>query len=379
MTDSEKPRITKEFLKKILRSDFKHYYTTPALNDILYLHYKGFEKIENLEEFTGLKVLYLEGNGLEKIEGLDALKEMRTLYLQENLIKKIENLEQLTELRSLNLSDNMIEKIEGLSKNTQLQTLLLKRNRIGTNGLDDVRGVLEIPSLQVLDIQDNRIDDENILPEIFEKMPNLLVLYTQNNPFCKKIQSYRKTMIARLPKLQYLDDRPVFPEDRRFAEAWYRGGLEAEREERAKFKKEEEEKHIQNHLAFRAMIEGFRRQKEEEDAKREEESKQNAAQRRDSDQLNISIDSERSNSDAQTNESSISTSKLSTYNSETPETPDSLKKIKFNELRSSTSSKAESEATQSKGNSQVHSEAESEGEGENEAKSQSSTNFDELE
>ena len=41
--------ISKEFLKKLCRSDFRQYYSTPALNDILYLHYKGFEKIDNLQ------------------------------------------------------------------------------------------------------------------------------------------------------------------------------------------------------------------------------------------------------------------------------------------------------------------------------------------
>jgi dynein assembly factor 1, axonemal len=56
MSNFEEKRITKEFLKKLLKSDFKFYYTTPYLNDCLYLHYKGFNKIENLEEFTGLKV-----------------------------------------------------------------------------------------------------------------------------------------------------------------------------------------------------------------------------------------------------------------------------------------------------------------------------------
>ena len=63
-------------------------------------------------------------------------------------------------------------------------------------------------------------------------MPSLSVLYLQNNPITKKIPNYRKTLIARLPKLKYLDDRPVFDEDRRYAEAFARGGLEGERQER---------------------------------------------------------------------------------------------------------------------------------------------------
>ncbi len=46
-------KITKEFLKKLVKSDFKQYYSTPSLNDILYLHYKGFNQITNLDEYTG--------------------------------------------------------------------------------------------------------------------------------------------------------------------------------------------------------------------------------------------------------------------------------------------------------------------------------------
>ena len=52
----------------------------------------------------------------------------------------------------------------------------------------------------------------------------------------KKIKNYRKTVINSLPGLKYLDDRPVFDEDRRHAEAFCRGGLEEERKERDKIK-----------------------------------------------------------------------------------------------------------------------------------------------
>ena len=71
-------------LKEICKE--RGHYSTPHLNDILYFHYKGFRKIENLEPYTGCKSLWLEGNGICKIEGLDLLKELMCLYLQENMI-----------------------------------------------------------------------------------------------------------------------------------------------------------------------------------------------------------------------------------------------------------------------------------------------------
>lgn len=46
-------KITVEFLKKLVKSDFKTYYSTPYLNDVLYLHYKGFSQITNLQDYTG--------------------------------------------------------------------------------------------------------------------------------------------------------------------------------------------------------------------------------------------------------------------------------------------------------------------------------------
>jgi len=90
----------------------------------------------------------------------------------------------------------------------------------------------------VLELQNNRIEDPKVI-EIFESMPGLRVLNLMGNPVAGKIRNYRKTVTVRCKELTYLDDRPVFPRDRACAEAWQRGGIEAEKAERAKWQNKE--------------------------------------------------------------------------------------------------------------------------------------------
>ena len=212
---------------------------TPELNDILYLHFQGFSQIENLEEYFGLKCLWLESNGISRIENIGHLTQLKCLYLQNNLIGEIENLDTLTELDTLSLSNNSLTKLQNLSCLTKLHTLQVSHNFF--QSADDIMELKLCLHLGVLDLQHNRIDDASVI-DIFSQMPSLGVLTLQGNPFINKIKFYRKRMICCIATLKYLDDRPVFEKDRSAALAWEQGGLAAEREERQRWAKMEQDK-----------------------------------------------------------------------------------------------------------------------------------------
>lgn len=272
----ESPRLSEGFIKSLLESDDQLYFTTRKLNKKLYIHFKGLKKLENLDKFTGLKVLYAEGNSIEKIEGLDQCTELRCLYLQDNRITNMKGIEYLDKLHTINLSGNCIEKIEDLEDKTNLGTLLLQRNYIGKNGLDDVCELLAAENLSILDLSYNNIDSLEIVRQVIFKLPKLAVLYFQGNPVCAKLSNYRKEFIANMPNLKHLDDRPVFPEDRRCAKAFVKGGVQAERNERQMMEREKQQERMNNHLAFKEMIQ--KKREKEKNVESTSESKEESSQ-----------------------------------------------------------------------------------------------------
>lgn len=262
--------MTKQELRKLIDSDRRMYYRTEELNDKLYIHYKGWRELKSLEGWTGLKTLYGECNAFSQITGLQTCTQLRSLFLQENCISRISGLETLSQLWSLNLSSNFIERIEGLEGCKGLNTLIIAKNKIGHGGIADVEALADT-NLNSVDIQDNRIDDPDVLPEVFARMSSLRVLYLKGNPAAKKIVNYRKSLTVYCKDLRYLDDRPVFEDDRRTAEAFNRGGIEEQRREQKLIREEKNDKHERNMKAFSEMIENSRREKRERDAMRTED------------------------------------------------------------------------------------------------------------
>ena len=229
-------RLTRRWLQNFFTQEWRQYYRHFELNEKLFLHYKGFMKIENMHLFPDLKTLYFEGNGIVEIgNALETNTKMMSLQLHENMIRKMEGLHTLTNLRILNLSENHIYKIEGLENCVNLQSLYIARNNLGkgeTGSKAAIEGLLECPSLECVELSKNQLNEPEIINEVLSKLPNLTCLYLQGNEIVSMIKSYRKTVINAIQGLKYLDDRPVFEDDRRAYTAFANGGIEEERKER---------------------------------------------------------------------------------------------------------------------------------------------------
>ena len=254
-------RMTREVV--LMACKERQQYTTPRLNDNLYLQCFGFEKIENLEEYTGTKALWLEENNLRSIENIGHMQLLRCLFLQSNAITRITSLSRLKSLQMINLSNNLITRLENLAGIPKLHTLEISRNRLTT--LSDISHLLLCRSITVLDLSFNRLSDARSMT-VWEGMQSLHVLYLQGNPVTQQIADvwggYRKYVLARIPALTFLDERPVQTNEHRTCAAWNTGGIELEMAERALIHDESETAHSLQ--ANRARIEETRERRRNE-------------------------------------------------------------------------------------------------------------------
>ncbi|XP_017860342.1 PREDICTED: dynein assembly factor 1, axonemal homolog [Drosophila arizonae] len=255
-------RMTQQGLRELCKKD--KLYQTPRLNDVLYLHYQGYQYIECLDEYTELKCLWLECNAISEIEGLEKQSKLRCLFLQNNLIKRIENLGSCPLLDTLNLSSNHIRLIENIGTDVLpvLNTLNISSNYLKDS--ESLARLVDCKTLAVLDLSNNRIDDILVV-KIFEKMPCLKVLVLHGNPVVSRLPQYRKTLILACKELTYLDSRPVFPRDRACAEAWKREGYEGERKENRRWNRADRKK-MRDSVNYTIQLRNRHRPADQQDA-----------------------------------------------------------------------------------------------------------------
>jgi hypothetical protein len=253
--------ITMPTMTERLVSDIcvkKGYFRTPELNDRLYLHFLGFRKIENLEKFVACTALWLDNNWIEELENLEALIDLRALYLQNNTLRTLGSV-RLSVLDTLNVECNAVDDLSGLC-----HMPLLKKFHASKNKIDDsqLHHLLQCPGLVFIDVSHNRISGEPSPDALFDalpKLPELASIKLEGNGIVRRIPNYRKKLISTLKALRHLDDYPVFDEERRTAEAFSVGGIEAERAERAAIRREEEQRQKDQRAFFESFLEEAKR------------------------------------------------------------------------------------------------------------------------
>ena len=232
------------------------YAHAPELNDVLHLHRKGIAEIENLEPYVGLKTIYLESNSVDTLEGLLHLSLLRCLYMAKNALMDVEGAVRLKALVTLDISENHVDSLEGLRGHQTLATLVAAGNRLAD--VDAVDALRACPRLTSLDLSDNKLRGVSVVAFLTSEdaglANRLALLKFRGNPAVGETKSYRKTVVARMRALNYLDDAPVFPKDRRLAEAWARGGVEEERAERGRIFDDEKKHRERQARNFDAMV-----------------------------------------------------------------------------------------------------------------------------
>lgn len=137
---------------------------------------------------------------------------LRSFNLSSNLFTEIpDSLSTLSRLVSLDLSNCMIDSLQTLVTHPlpAITTLKLKTNR-----LQSLAGIERLPSLENLNIQDNKLSDPDEAARLTQ-IPNFRRLWIRHNPLTKRFPDYRVRIMNQFRKAPgyfediILDDDPA--------------------------------------------------------------------------------------------------------------------------------------------------------------------------
>ncbi|EPY29163.1 hypothetical protein AGDE_10094 [Angomonas deanei] len=202
-----------------------HGYRSPELNEKLYLHHCKIRKLCPLDAYTNVRVLYLSGNSIQDLKPLAPLVSLVSLYTSQNGLESLDSLPLLPQLTLLDVSYNQLECLDVGEKLPKLENLTAAHNSLRELTATKLEA---FPHLQVLDISFNKVDEEGTVWEELGKLTGLRTLMLHGNAAVRSLQHYRKHVIALLPELRFLDEYPVFEEERQLAEAFASGGTDLE-------------------------------------------------------------------------------------------------------------------------------------------------------
>lgn len=72
-----------------------------------------------------------------------------------------------------------------------------------------------------IDLSDNKIKADD---RLFDLIQQAKCLYLMGNPLIREVNHYRRTLVARMKNLMYLDQRTVDREEKIMADAWLAEG-----------------------------------------------------------------------------------------------------------------------------------------------------------
>ncbi|KAJ3406060.1 Leucine-rich repeat-containing protein 43 [Chytriomyces hyalinus] len=141
---------------------------------------------EASKKFRNLKELSLTGNLIHEFDAQNLTQDLQVLHLNANKLLTCPDVSSLTSLLHLGIGFNSIDSILNFTPSKTLMSLDLSGNDLC-----------------------NLVETANVL----ESIPNLQILALLRNPLYF-IESYRKSIVAKLPKLTVLDDINVSVNER---------------------------------------------------------------------------------------------------------------------------------------------------------------------